>query len=494
VLFQEYVRLLHELEPEGFLFENVYGIVGAQGGEPWRLIVEGFQEAGFELSYRILDSADYGVPQHRERLFIVGRRSGTFDFPRPTHGPDSGVRPHVSALDAIADLAGERSDGASHVGGRFGSLLEEIPPGLNYAYFTEKMGHPRPVFAWRSKFSDFLYKADPDFPVRTIKARGGQYTGPFHWENRPFSTHELQRLQTFPDEYMLVGNRSTRIEQIGNSVPPQMARMLALSVRDQVFDLETPVRLPLLSPQEQLSFRSLKRQRTELYERKAQAAIAKLDAPKKRARSRRQTYRADLSAAFALEARADGDLLVDISTADEWVISVATEDVRNGGFEIELIPASLGWLIPADRVVLRGHLHPRSFTATWKAFERVLGEREMKADLVQLNGYYQYEPSINAKMTYDHSDPIWHVVSSVVAGHGVRAPSSGETLAFTWGVSADSIAGHCQSLRDLAYEVRNSNTNPQIPAGTWLIPYAFPTLNPKSVQLTKSLGPTAVDD
>ena len=78
--------------------------------------------------------------------------------------------------------------------GRYGHLLAEVPPGLNYSFFTEKMGHPRPVFAWRSKFSDFLYKADPSEPIRTLKAQGGQYTGPFHWANRPFTIGEFKRL------------------------------------------------------------------------------------------------------------------------------------------------------------------------------------------------------------------------------------------------------------------------------------------------------------
>ena len=91
------------------------------------------------------------------------------------------------------------------------------------------MGHPNPVFAWRSKFSDFLYKADPNSPVRTIKASGGAYTGPFHWDNRFFSYKEYKRLQTFPDDYEISGNKQTAVKQIGNSVPPQLARMMALA-------------------------------------------------------------------------------------------------------------------------------------------------------------------------------------------------------------------------------------------------------------------------
>ena len=88
-LFQEYVRLLDDLQPKGFLFENVYGIVGAEGGKPWRQIQKAFGDAGYKIFWRILDTADYGVAQHRERLIIVGTKEKEFLFPRPTHGPDS---------------------------------------------------------------------------------------------------------------------------------------------------------------------------------------------------------------------------------------------------------------------------------------------------------------------------------------------------------------------------------------------------------------------
>lgn len=172
-LFEEYVRLLRIIKPKGFLFENVYGIVGANKGKDWAAIIEAFEEAGYHISYRILDCADYGVPQHRERLIIVGLQHGEFRFPYPTHGPDSiGKEPYYIAGHAVKGL--DISDLVSGINGKYGHLLDGIPPGLNYSFYTEKLGHPNPVFGWRSKFSDFLYKADPDMPVRTIKAQGGQ--------------------------------------------------------------------------------------------------------------------------------------------------------------------------------------------------------------------------------------------------------------------------------------------------------------------------------
>lgn len=238
-LFGEYVRLLRELNPKGFLFENVYGITGAEQGSAWDQIISEFRKVGYQVSWRILDSADFGVPQHRERVFIVGQKTGQFLFPRPTHGPDSLTdRNFVDAKSVVGDVQISNSDSLRKVVGRYGRLLDEIPPGLNYSFFTEKFNHPRPVFAWRSKFSDFLYKAHPDYPVRTVKAQGGQYTGPFHWDSRPFTLDELKRLQTFPDAYRIVGGRGVVIHQIGNSVAPQQARILALAVLDQVFNFE----------------------------------------------------------------------------------------------------------------------------------------------------------------------------------------------------------------------------------------------------------------
>ena len=274
VLFREYVRLLKELSPVGFLFENVYGIIGAQGGDAWKEILESFSDVGYKLYYRIVDAADYGVPQHRERLIIVGLKDGEFKFPRPTHGPDSlDDEQFYNAETAIAGVTLSDEESKSGIGGRYGALLDDIPPGLNYSFYTEEMGHPNPVFAWRSKFSDFLYKADPNTPVRTIKASGGAYTGPFHWNNRFFAYPEYKRLQTFPDDYEISGTKQIAVKQIGNSVPPQLARMMALAIRQQVFNTQFPFTLSLLDDSEELTFRKRKRQLTAVYKKKAQMAI-----------------------------------------------------------------------------------------------------------------------------------------------------------------------------------------------------------------------------
>ena len=240
-----------------------------------------FWQAGYKIFHRILDTADYGVPQHRERLIIVGLRKDIannkmFLFPAPTHGPDAlNGSPHYSSAKALSEIKNELPK-KTGLNGRYGHLLNDIQPGLNYSFFTEKMGHPSPIFAWRSKFSDFLYKADPEKPVRTIKAQGGQYTGPFHWNNRPFSIKELKRLQTFPDNYKILGGRSVAIHQIGNSVPPQFARILALAIIEQVFEYPTSISLDYLSSKQNLTFRKRKRELTYHYKKIARQAINSL--------------------------------------------------------------------------------------------------------------------------------------------------------------------------------------------------------------------------
>ena len=149
---------------------------------------------------------------------------------------------------------------------------------MNYSFFTREMGHPAPQFAWRSKFHDFLYKADPDSPVRTIKSRPGKFTGPFHWKNRHFSAHELKRLQSFPDDYEIAGSYNKVLEQVGNSVPPRLARAVAISVRDQLMRPEANLELPVRHSGFRSTFRKRQRERNKHFHELARSAISRLTA------------------------------------------------------------------------------------------------------------------------------------------------------------------------------------------------------------------------
>lgn len=498
-LFEEYVRILSTCQPRAFVFENVYGITGAEAGKAWDRIKAAFASVGYRLFYRILDSADYGVPQHRERMFIVGLRTGEFRFPKPTHGPDSpGDVPFYTAGDAVEGAFVDPGDEPPALNGKYAHLLEEVPPGLNYSFFTEKMGHPRPLFAWRSKFSDFLYKADPDMPVRTLKAFCGQYTGPFHWASRRFTIAELKRLQTFPDSYAIAGSRGLVSQQIGNSVPPQIARVLALAVMDHVFGVPPPVPLPYLAEHEVLGFRKRKRALSAHYKKTAARAIARAaergEGRDTAARSLSATYTCEVDARFRFHRSQEGlACRVLVEARPQSVCIKTTSDRRRSreAFIIDVTPGvGRGWVLPVSRVALSGtQLEHQCFVCVWKALDTWLSEGDLKDDLVQLCGYFAYEPAIACSMRIaaEHSDWRWQLVSRVVAGSGVRAITPGSRLAAELEVRQAQLKEALIFLRALGYEVRSELTNPQIPKGHFLIPYSFPTFNHRSVQLHKAL-------
>lgn len=255
-LFEAYRDIIRHLQPKAFVFENVRGILATNKGQDWTAIVAAFNELGYSVNYRLLDAADYGVPQHRERMFLVGHLSDKpFLFPRPLFGPDScDDTPHVSPKGAFKGLRARNSeaDGLKFEGGKYSHLLPEVPEGQNYLFFTAKRGHPNPVFAYRSRFSDFLYKAHRGYPMKTIIASPGKYTGPLHWDNRYFSIGEYKAIQGFPQDYAFYGERASVIKQIGNSVSPKIAFHLAQAVAHQIF--KTPHELDLLGVEEHLTF------------------------------------------------------------------------------------------------------------------------------------------------------------------------------------------------------------------------------------------------
>lgn len=254
-LFRAYKDCVAHLKPKAFVFENVRGIFSTNKGQDWRDVVTAFREIGYHISFRILDAADFGIPQHRERVFLVGTiGEQEFRFPRPTHGPDSpGQRPYISPEEAFAAIKNPAAElpSLSFEGGRYSHLLKQVPEGQNYLFFTAQRGYPSPIFAYRSRFSDFLYKAARSYPMKTIIASPGKYTGPLHWENRYFSLSEYKAIQGFPQDYRFFGDRASAIRQIGNSVSPKIAFRLAQAVAAQVFEGKA---IDLLSAAEPLTF------------------------------------------------------------------------------------------------------------------------------------------------------------------------------------------------------------------------------------------------
>ncbi|SHS71336.1 DNA-cytosine methyltransferase [Mycobacteroides abscessus subsp. abscessus] len=235
-LLQEYTRVLREAQPHAFVLENVYALTyNNKASRPAliRLLTE-IDEAGYSFTIGILHAANYGVPQARPRLFIAGAPRGepTPTLPEATHGGSwerrevgNDAKPFVTAAEALDGLVCD-PEPEERLRGQYAPLLAEIPPGGNYLHYTEERGHPNPLFKWRSRYWSFLLKLDPNKPSPTIQAQPGPNVGPFHWENRRLRVAEIKRLFTFPDEFELVGTRASKQAQLGNSVPPLLAKQV----------------------------------------------------------------------------------------------------------------------------------------------------------------------------------------------------------------------------------------------------------------------------
>jgi len=494
-LFEEYVRILKKLQPKGFLFENVSGILSSEKGEAMRKIVQAFQEVGYKLSYRLLDAADYGVPQNRERLILVGLKSSHFKFPSPTHGVDSiNQIDYYTAGSALSNLNQSNTE-FEGLNGRFGHLLKDVPPGLNYSFFTDRMGHPHPVFAWRSKFSDFLYKADPELPIRTLKASGGQYTGPFHWDARPFSVEELKRLQTFPDDYEIVGGKGVAAKQIGNSVPPQFARILAISVLNQVFDVNVPYEINYLRSNQELSFRKVKSLRTNHYWEKAQQAINQLKDKETKTFNQRE-YNAKLDGLRVIEDSENVEFKIKFETSvNQWSFFLLKERKEDEKFRIQISHIKNEPLFEeVRRVILIGFdWQFSSLLILWKAFEKEIIDNHVRADLVQLNGYYQYNPIFKIEFQKQQENipknlqAAWVFLENLYADNENGKIRDVNELSYLYDIKVGSVISILKELKNIGFEIRNHNTNPEIQENHYLIPYKFPSLNNLSLQLKTSL-------
>ncbi len=239
-LLQAYTRVLAEAKPRAFILENVYALTYSNKASraPFLRLLAEIDDAGYHCRWAVLNAGDYGVPQLRPRLFVVGTPKGAPlpELPEPTHGGrwerrstgDQG-RPHVTAGEALHGLV-TSPEPEEVIRGTWGHLLPGVPPGDNYLYYTAERGHPDPVFKWRSRYWSFLLKLSPDRASPTIQAQPGPNVGPFHWDNRRLRVPELRRLFTFPDDFTFVGKRASVQAQIGNSVAPLLAQQVARHV------------------------------------------------------------------------------------------------------------------------------------------------------------------------------------------------------------------------------------------------------------------------
>jgi DNA (cytosine-5)-methyltransferase 1 len=241
------LRVLEEAKPRAFLLENVSGLAYSGKDEGLAQILRGIDAinhrkgTNYRPHYSVLNAASYGVPQLRERVFIVGSRDGAgFAFPEPGYvGPsdaeanEDGAEPYFTAWDAIGDLPALKNHPSLRMTGKWADLLPSIPEGQNYLWHSPR-GGGTPLFGWRTRYWSFLLKLAKDRPSWTIQAQPGSATGPFHWANRKLSDRELCRIQTFPDDVHFDNSRGEVQRMLGNAVPSLLAEVLAIEIRKQL--------------------------------------------------------------------------------------------------------------------------------------------------------------------------------------------------------------------------------------------------------------------
>ncbi|MCF8197092.1 MAG: DNA cytosine methyltransferase [Polynucleobacter sp.] len=237
-----YFRAVEELDPKFFFFENVHGFIYKPHASALRFVEKESKRLGYKIFHQVFNAADYGVAQTRERFICIGVKTTMQDFvlPKPSHtSPEesaTGKKPWVTCGDILSDIdTVDIDDEHMQAGSQHKDLLKLVPPGDNYLFFTKERGHPKPVFKWRSRYWSFLLKLSPSRPSWTIQASHSNNMGPFHWKNRFLRILEIKRIQSFPDNYIVLGNYKDQWRQIGNAVPPLLAKKIAIELKKQYF-------------------------------------------------------------------------------------------------------------------------------------------------------------------------------------------------------------------------------------------------------------------
>jgi DNA (cytosine-5)-methyltransferase 1 len=215
-LYREVIRCLKQVQPKFFVTENVRGLKYLYKGKFFKLMLRRFEKTNYKVTYALLNAKDYGVPQDRERVYIVGVRkdiSFEYKFPPKTHGP--GLRPYVTLREAIGDLPPPKE-------GEFWS-------DNRYPFFYMSRNRRR---SW-DEVSYTILASGRHTPLHP-GCPPMKHEGKDKWaftddvsKYRRLSVRECARIQTFPDNYLFEGNLTSQYMQIGNGVPPLLAYKIA---------------------------------------------------------------------------------------------------------------------------------------------------------------------------------------------------------------------------------------------------------------------------
>jgi len=266
-LFQEYYRVLKELNPKVFLFENVKGLLSMQKGELLKTIISLFESLGYRVEYKVLNSADYGVPQIRERVIIIGTKlEKDFKYPNPTHSNiddinifNQGLKPYLTLSEAISDLPfiksnEEGSEYSSNPKNNFQKLMrikaprklmdhnapknndklvklmECLPDGGSPQDAPEEL---RPKSGFKNTYCRLWWGRPAPTITRNLSTPSSSRC--IHPKApRPLTTREGARIQCFPDNYIFYGSRSSKNLQIGNAVPTFLSMALKDSIKQHL--------------------------------------------------------------------------------------------------------------------------------------------------------------------------------------------------------------------------------------------------------------------
>lgn len=221
-LFNEFVRVVSVIKPKMFVMENVARMLSHNKGKTIEEIILAFENIGYDIQYKVLQTADFGVPQKRRRIFVVGTTGQKFAFPEPTNKM-------VTVKEAIGDLpvleSGEKSEIPNHIAMKHSDQMLEkmshIKDGGDRMAIPEKL---------RPKSGDIrkYIRYNSNKPSITVT---GDMRKVFHYsQNRALTPRELARLQSFPDSFYFEGNSISIQQQIGNAVPPLLSYAIANEV------------------------------------------------------------------------------------------------------------------------------------------------------------------------------------------------------------------------------------------------------------------------
>lgn len=242
-LFREFIRVVQILEPEVILLENVSGLRKAAHGAFEKEISEAIEQSGYDVQFNMLNAADYGVPQKRQRIFFLGARPGTeVWWPKPTHG-DGKDRGHLTVWEAIGDLPQIESRGSAseydtepfsdyqrEMRGECKKLLNHTAPS-HPPEVIEKIRNTPPGQPMYPKFKQRI-RLHPDQPSPTQVCGGirPQFQFGHPKLSRGLTVRERCRTQSFPDHYEIFGGTVQGRVQTGNAVPPLLARAIGRQI------------------------------------------------------------------------------------------------------------------------------------------------------------------------------------------------------------------------------------------------------------------------